>query len=228
MEQDWKPPCAPSRPLTALERKLNRYRNAAVLLLVVLAGVVLVGATGDDEIQDVVKTRSLEVVNPQGVAVAKLMAVDGGGALALSNDRGKFRVIAGSIAGKGGLVQIFGEDDKMTVEIRQSKGGGYIKLFPPNDGTGRATMGFDEGEPFVLLLGKGGSEKNSWLRSGDLSFAVDGQKQIQVGSTNLGGMAFFSNKTGEEVVQIFVDEYGNGAVGAYNRKGKGRTLKPGS
>ena len=35
------------------------------------------------------------------------------------------------------------------------------------------------------------------------------------------------NKTGEDVVQLGVDEYGNGKVGAYNRKGKGRTLKPG-
>ena len=35
------------------------------------------------------------------------------------------------------------------------------------------------------------------------------------------------NKTGEGVVHLSVDDYGNGVVGAYNRKGKGRTLKPG-
>ena len=35
------------------------------------------------------------------------------------------------------------------------------------------------------------------------------------------------NKTGEEVVQLRADEYGNGLVGAYHRKGMGRTLKPG-
>ena len=34
--------------LTALERKVSRYRNAVVLLLVVLAGVVLIGASTDD------------------------------------------------------------------------------------------------------------------------------------------------------------------------------------
>ena len=33
------------------------------------------------------------------------------------------------------------------------------------------------------------------------------------------------NKTGEGVVQLSVDDYGNGVVGAYNRKGKGRTLE---
>ena len=30
------------------------------------------------------------------------------------------------------------------------------------------------------------------------------------------------------MVQIFADEYGNGYVGAFNRKGKGRTLQPGN
>ena len=35
------------------------------------------------------------------------------------------------------------------------------------------------------------------------------------------------HKTGESIVQMYADEYGNGVVGAYNRKGKGRTLEPG-
>ena len=30
------------------------------------------------------------------------------------------------------------------------------------------------------------------------------------------------NKTGENVVQLYAEDYGNGVVGAYNRKGKGR------
>ncbi|MCK5603498.1 hypothetical protein KAR91_16555 [Candidatus Pacearchaeota archaeon] len=42
-----------------------------------------------------------------------------------------------------------------------------------------------------------------------------------------GGSIAILNKTGEEVVDLYVDEYGNGVVGAYNRKGVGRTLKPG-
>ncbi len=28
-------------------------------------------------------------------------------------------------------------------------------------------------------------------------------------------------------IPLSVDDYGNGVIGAYNRKGKGRTLKPG-
>ena len=47
------------------------------------------------------------------------------------------------------------------------------------------------------------------------------------GSTGNGFLFSGSNKTAESVVQLTADEYGNGVVGAYNRKGKGRTLKPG-
>ena len=42
-----------------------------------------------------------------------------------------------------------------------------------------------------------------------------------------GASLTLANKTGESVVQIHSDEYGNGVVGAYNRKGVGRTLQPG-
>ena len=42
-----------------------------------------------------------------------------------------------------------------------------------------------------------------------------------------GGMVRVFNKTGEEVVQLRADEYGNGVVGAFNRKGVGRMLQPG-
>jgi hypothetical protein len=42
-----------------------------------------------------------------------------------------------------------------------------------------------------------------------------------------GGLISVSNKTGEPIILLEADEYGNGVVGAYNRKGMGRTLKPG-
>ena len=43
-----------------------------------------------------------------------------------------------------------------------------------------------------------------------------------------GGFVFAGFKrTGEDVVQLHVDDYGNGVVGVYNRKGKGRKVEPG-
>jgi len=41
-----------------------------------------------------------------------------------------------------------------------------------------------------------------------------------------GGVIKLFNKTGDEIVQLLVDEYGNGFIGVWDRKGKGRTLTP--
>ena len=46
-------------------------------------------------------------------------------------------------------------------------------------------------------------------------------------ATDTGGAIGITNKTGEQVCQMTVDEDGNGVVIAANRNGKGRTLKPG-
>ena len=44
--------------------------------------------------------------------------------------------------------------------------------------------------------------------------------------TIIGCMVEITTKTGVTVVQLKADEYGYGVVGAYDRKGKGRTLNP--
>ena len=53
-----------------------------------------------------------------------------------------------------------------------------------------------------------------------------GKVQATLGVGENGGALSINNKTGERVVQLKADENGNGLVGAYNRKGKGRTLQP--
>ena len=55
----------------------------------------------------------------------------------------------------------------------------------------------------------------------------DGNDAIKISNGNNGAYLIMKNKTGEEVVQLRTDENGNGFVGVYNRKGKGRTLQPG-
>jgi len=54
-----------------------------------------------------------------------------------------------------------------------------------------------------------------------------GPEAAWVSSFENGGSLAIWNKTGEEIVNAYADEYGNGIVGAWDRKGKGRTLKPG-
>ena len=50
---------------------------------------------------------------------------------------------------------------------------------------------------------------------------------VTLASTDTGGYLSVSNKTGQSIATLMADEYGNGVVGAWNRKGKGRTLQPG-
>jgi len=39
-----------------------------------------------------------------------------------------------------------------------------------------------------------------------------------------GGTLQFYNKTGERIIDLHPDEYGNGRIGVWNRKGKGRVF----
>jgi len=50
---------------------------------------------------------------------------------------------------------------------------------------------------------------------------------VALNATDNGGLVEVSNKTGEPIVSMLADEYGNGVIGAWNRKGKGKTLQPG-
>ena len=50
---------------------------------------------------------------------------------------------------------------------------------------------------------------------------------VELGAGPNGGLIDILNKTGESIANMYADEYGNGVVGAWNRKGKGRTLQPG-
>ena len=59
------------------------------------------------------------------------------------------------------------------------------------------------------------------------TYGPNGKVLVALSATDNGGAIQVSNKTGESIVNMYADEYGNGVVGAYNRKGKGRTLQPG-
>jgi hypothetical protein len=59
------------------------------------------------------------------------------------------------------------------------------------------------------------------------TYQPNGQPLLDLSGTENGGGIEVYNKTGEGIAQMVADEYGDGLVGAYDRKGKGRTLKPG-
>ena len=59
------------------------------------------------------------------------------------------------------------------------------------------------------------------------TYQPNGKTLVELGVNPNGGLIDIINKTGESIANMYADEYGNGVVGAWNRKGKGRTLKPG-
>jgi hypothetical protein len=61
-----------------------------------------------------------------------------------------------------------------------------------------------------------------------LTFNSAGNGQVLLGAEEAGGVLHVLNKIGERVAGISIDDDGNGYVGAFNRKGKGRTLRPGN
>ena len=59
------------------------------------------------------------------------------------------------------------------------------------------------------------------------TYQSNGKALVRLWTNGNGGEVDVLNKTGERSVTMNADEYGNGLGGAWNRKGKGRTLKPG-
>ena len=62
---------------------------------------------------------------------------------------------------------------------------------------------------------------------GVYTYQPNGKKLVSMSANDNGGLINVYNKTGEAIAALKADEYGNGVVGAYNRKGMGRMLQPG-
>ncbi|MDB4698975.1 hypothetical protein OAF45_02415 [Candidatus Latescibacteria bacterium] len=78
-----------------------------------------------------------------------------------------------------------------------------------------------DGWPVILLGYDSAGSGTMYMQSGEKKALID------LHSNDNGALIEVFNKTREAIVTMKADEYGNGVVGAWNRKGKGRTLKPG-
>jgi antitoxin component YwqK of YwqJK toxin-antitoxin module len=68
----------------------------------------------------------------------------------------------------------------------------------------------------------------SSLRRGAVAtYQPNGKELVKLNAYENGGIVAVYNKTGQLIAKMEADGYGNGLVGAYNRKGEGRTLQPG-
>ncbi len=55
------------------------------------------------------------------------------------------------------------------------------------------------------------------------TYSSTGKQLTKLSFTNDGGAIEVSNKTGEKIIQLASDDYGNGEVGVWNRSGKGKS-----
>ena len=79
----------------------------------------------------------------------------------------------------------------------------------------------NDGWAVILLGSDSAGSGRMYMQSGEKKSLID------LHSNDNGALIEVFNKTSEAIVTMKADEYGNGLVGAWNRKGKGRTLQPG-
>ena len=107
-------------------------------------------------------------------------------------------------------------------------------IFVTND-VGAPIVGLgadDSGNGFVFTLsakGKNLVELGATVDSEGMikTYSPNGKRMVDLTANDRGGFVSVFNKTGKSIAQIKADQYGSGVVGAYNRKGIGRTLQPG-
>ena len=128
----------------------------------------------------------------------------------VKNDAGKIVVSLSANDGGDGMVYTRSAEGKDLVELTSTvSGNGTVATYQPN------------GKELVRL--------GTTVDGGGLvaTYQPNGKRLVALGTNDSGGLVYVYNKTGEEIAQMYADEYGNGVVGAWSRKGRGRTLKPG-
>jgi len=205
--------------LDQLERRNKRLTVALTMMAVTMAAVVTMAATGlKDGHFDTVTARKILVKNGAGHIVVSVS----------TDEWGKSTVEA------------------QTISLKNYKGDSVVRL-GSNTGTqvgdGYVSTSSVNGRPLVLLGSTNVGDGAVVTRS-----AENGKKLVELTSNSSDGVVLVndnqgrllvqlgpsypdsdtsvlvSNKTGVSVVSMGADADGNGAVGVWNRKGKGRTL----
>jgi hypothetical protein len=197
------------RRLSRLERDVRHCRSITLLLVVTLTAVLSLGATTDTGL---IEGTELRLLDSDGNVLVQAGSVEGGGGLAIFSSAGSQVLFAGSSLQSNGLLKV------------NSKAG-----------TDAVIAGVDQaGNGGVRVLSSAGSEivfagpdvsGNGMLRI--RSAANSDLVNIGAGTSGNGFGLFGYNKTGQIVVIMGAGEDGRGLVGAYDRRGNGKTLQPG-
>jgi antitoxin component YwqK of YwqJK toxin-antitoxin module len=146
---------------------------------------------------------------------------------ATGEKRGDFDTVVAQYIGvkndAGDIVVVLGADDDGhgLVRTRSAKGKDLVNLTSTENGQGTVTTYQPNGKMLVRLGTTSGDQ-------GEVTtFQPNGKTLVKLNGTDNGGMITVYNKTGDGISQMYADEYGNGLVCVYDRKGDEQTLKPG-
>lgn len=224
-----------ARRLDKVEKQNRTMKLAGIVFISVVAVSLVAGAAKKSEATKEIKAHRIVMVDSKGKErivmeehaseVPKFEILD-------TEGRSMFRTIimAGVL-----LMESRTEQGKRRLEIITGEDSSSFSIYGKNDVEQISCTARD----FATTLYMTSPNQESYLNLGCLnsgSLIVAGRKGFKNSKVfinggekdSTGGGITITNKTGEEVVQLHADEYGNGVVGSYNRKGMGRTLKPGT
>ena len=218
--------------LDQLEKRYKRLTVALTMMAVVMCAVVTVAATGlkDGEF-DMVTVRHISVMNAVGEIVVVLGStpVDGNGLITVQSAEGKGMVTMATMGDNGGWVSIYNNTGEEIIELRADEyGNGKVGAYNRKGkgrtlaATGEKISEFDTVVARRIWVMNDANDLLVTLNANDFgdgavtTYQPNGKTLVELGANPNGG-----------IVDVYADEYGNGVVGAWNRKGKGRTLQPG-
>ncbi len=144
------------------------------------------------QIQGVIRTRGLQIVNSDGQVVVELWpSTNGNGLIFLNSAEGKQLVYIGSLAASGnGLVHINSTEEKNQIALGSNSetGDGLINIKNRNE---------------ERLISLNTDESSGWLRIDK----TGNENLAYLGASTFGdGLLSLSNKSGKDMVSIYADE----------------------
>ncbi len=211
--------------------KQNRYMKLGGLAIVFLVvTTLLTGARMKPDIFEEIRAKKIVLVNEQGKKVIVMEYVNNVSRIVSfdSNETVRFMLRVDDESSRltlwdsnqKGRLSLITKDTMASLNMVDSKRKSRLTLLTDDEKASLNMSDSNEMGRFMLTTDDEGSRL--FLRDSNEKDLL----LLTSSGDNGGGMWMF-NKTNENVVKLGVDEYGNGVVGAYNRKGKGKTLKPG-
>ena len=128
----------------------------------------------------------------------------------VTNDVGENLIYLGSTnGGEAGVVATYTSKGTKLVDLSATRNShGIVTTYHPN---GKELVGLTASDHGGIVT----------------TYQPNGIELVNLTRNDNGGKVNVFNTTGERIAQVYADEYGNGVVYAGNRKGEGRTLRPG-